>query len=106
MYCSVFGFAEYIGNLIETPNIISKHIKELVKQACSIPKWAQHRKQLMIDQNTDVDYSKISEEIIGKCAIILHSEYHIAFTELGYMKLQNFILPLFRESASEVSVVE
>lgn len=98
VYSCFFGFSDYLPKLVEVPSVINKNIKELVKQACLIRKWAQHRKQSIIDENKEIDYNIISEEIISKCIILMHSEYHMTFNELGFFKIQTSILPSFRKA--------
>jgi hypothetical protein len=100
VYASLFGFADFLGLLIETKKIHNKLIKELIKQACQIRKWAQHRKQAMLDENKEVDYSSISLEIVYKSVVILNSEHLIGFNQQGIYKIQRLILPSLRELQS------
>ena len=100
VYAGLFGFSDYLGLLIETKVVNHKLIKELIKQACQIRKWAQHRKQAMIDENKEVDYSSISHEIVYKSIIILNSEHLIGFNQIGIYKIHNLILPSLRQFQS------
>lgn len=100
VYACLFGFADYLNLLIETKSVQDKLVKELIKQSCQIRKWAQHRKQSILDQNKEVVYSDISKEIIDKCILIINSEYLIGFNQLGIHKIQSLILPSFRKLQS------
>ena len=42
---------------------------------------------MLIDINKEIDYSKIFEEIVNKCAIILDLEHSIDFNELDLYKI-------------------
>lgn len=97
VYANLFGFSDYLSILIDTRTIPHNIIKELIRQSCAIRKWAQHRKQGMIDENKEVDYNTISTEIVSKCIIILNSEHHISFNQLGIYKIQQSILSAFHK---------
>ena len=106
VYSTLFGFSDYLNKLIEVPEITNKNIKELIKQACLIRKWAQHRKQSLIDENKEIDYIKIAEEIVKKCVVLMNTENHLAFNELGLFKIQNSILPSLRKIQSTETLSE
>jgi hypothetical protein len=102
VYIAFFEISDTINRIFESQGSLSPIIKYLIKQSCMIRVWAQQYKQKQIDSgNSDITYEDISNSVLIKCSILLHSEYKLALNELGVRNVMfNLVSTVVRAQSS------
>lgn len=98
VYAAFFDFTNTLKSIINQPKESDEMMNYIVQQCCNIRKWAQQKKQKLMDEMKEVSYSYIADEIVKKCAILLHSDYKTALNELGIRKRLITLLPNLRRA--------
>jgi len=93
VYCAFFEITDTVSKLMDSPGDIGKTFKFIVKQSSLIRGWAQKQKQKLMDSgNPDINYTKIADDVVKKCSLLLNSEYKLALNELGTVKVMKNLL--------------
>lgn len=101
IFAQYLEFANTLSSILESGGQdFDPELNQFIQIAVSVRKWAQYKKQTLLDKGEDITYDHIIQEVLQKCIILLHTEYKPALTEIGISKIQSRLAPVLGKEPS------
>ena len=99
-----FELSETFAGMVNDMDEVGEMMKYLVKQSGNVRQWAQLQRQKRIDEsNRDVSYVEISQGIVEKCVLLLHTEYKQTMAEIGIEKILESLVTSIKRTQTETT---
>jgi hypothetical protein len=105
LFCVLLAFfelSETFNTFVTEPGDICEMLKYIIKQVNSLRQWAQLQRQKLIDATgRDVPYTEIAQGVLGKCVLLLHTEFKQTMTEIGIEKVLESLVTSMKRSPTD-----